>query len=593
MKKLLLLIFVSALFAPTIYVEITLPAANAVTIPKETLQDYKLYSDGGGSTTSIHWDGIKFTLTENIEATITLMDDGIIIDGAGFTVKGKGDSVGIAVYDKNSVIIKNLKVEKFYIGILLGHNSSGSFLWYDPNPNRPTNCTISNCQTSNNTQGIYLTGGIKCRIIGNQVTNNEVGITFSGSENYFRNNQMDNNRINFADTTYGKNDIDLSNTINGKPIYYIVNQQDITVPADASIVYLEGCSNVVVHNLEIKHAHKAISLLNSSNCKIYGNTLLKNEIGIMLSNSNNNSIIGNKLLNNSDYSIKNYDSENNTIANNLIKTNGGGIDSTGYGAGSLNTAISSNQIIANIGHGIQAGTETTITGNYLEGNGQHGIYFWDISNSIIHKNIITQNEGSGVCCRKAVNASITGNDISKNKIGIEMGDVMDEISMCIITENNFVQNSNHAVIAYCDLKDNHFYLNNFIDNNGSVQVSIKGRFVWKGDEGYNASSNVFPQYVTSYNAWDNGLIGNYWSDNNSTDGNAYKISDQNIDHYPLLSPVKFNALELPSTEVPQELLGTQQQETETRLLAILVLTIVLPVIAIIAVILIFKKIKKR
>ena len=517
-------------------------------------------------TNKIHQNGNSYTLTENLNNSIMIEKDNIVLDGAGFTVKGSGDSIGIAAYDKTAVIIRNVSVENFQIGILLGHHYRlGAFLGYDPNTNRSTNCTVNNCYVSNNTKGISIDGGIECRIIGNQVMNNEIGITFFGSENIFRNNQMKNNTINFEDITYEKNDVDSSNTINDKPIYYIVNQQNITVPADASMIHLEGCSNIRVPNLDIKHTYKAISLFNSSNCKIYGNTLTDNEIGISLRNSTNNSIIGNKLLNNTNDAIEQYDSENTTIANNLIKGNGGGIDSSGYNVvGSRNAIILSNQIIANGGCGIQAGTECNITGNYIEGNEQYGVFFWDMSNSIVCKNNITLNRDSGLCFRNGVNVSITGNDISKNKVGIEMG--MGDLSWCTTTENNFAQNINFAIIIYSDIKDSGFYLNNFIDNNnGSVQVSIKGRFVWKGDEGYNENSSVFPQYAASYNAWDNGSVGNFWSDNNSTvEGASYKIADRNIDQHPLLSSLVFSAFELPSIEVPQELSGaTQNQETKS------------------------------
>lgn len=168
-----------------------------------------------------------------------------------------------------------------------------------------------------------------------------------------------------------------------------------------------------------------------------------------------------------------------------------------------------------------------------------------------------------------------------------MGTVMGELSECAITENHFAQNSNHAIIVYCDIKDSRFYLNNFIDNNnGSVQVSIQGRFVWKGDKDYNASSKVFPQYIPSYNAWDNGSMGNFWSDNNSTvDGATYEIAYRNIDRYPLRSPIEFRELEMPSIGVPQE--------HPSSLSTVLVLATFLPVIAIVATILIHKRLKKR
>jgi len=562
---------------------------QVATIQQVTAQPLLISITADGNvegTSAIQRNGNVYTFTSNLEeASIVIEASNIVLDGAGFTVKGGGDSIGIAAYDKNAVIIRNVTVENFQTGILLGHYSPDAFLWYDPNPNRPTNCTINNCNVSNNTNGISIAGGIECRIIGNQVTNNGEGITFFGSGNVFRNNQMKNNTINFVDLTYEKSDVDASNTINGKPIYYLVNQQNETVPADASMVRLEGCSNMTVPNLDIKYTYKAISLFNSSNCKVYGNTLTDNEIGISLRNSSNNAIIGNELLNNSNDAIEQYDSENTSIANNLIRANGGGIDSSGYTArGSVNAVISSNQIIAN-GVGIQAGTGCTIIGNYIEGNGQHGIYFWDISNSRVYKNNITQNGGCGLSFRIGRNASITGNDLSKNNVGVEMVNLMSTPSECAITENNFAQNTNLAIRIDRDMKDSHIYLNNFIDNNnGSIQVSIKGKFVWKGDEGYNENSTVFPQYAPSYNAWDNGSVGNFWSNHNSTaDGAAYQIADRNIDHHPLLAPIEFCALELPSTEVPQELSGlphspeTESESFPTMIVAVMALVVVLAV----------------
>jgi parallel beta-helix repeat protein len=558
---------------------------QVTTIQQVTAQPLSISITADGNvegTSTIQRNGNVYTFTSNLEASITIEANNTVLDGAGFTLKGMGDSVGIVAYDKNAVIIRNVNVENFHIGILLGHYSPDAFLWYDPNPNRPTNCTVNNCYVSNNTKGISITGGRQCRIIGNQVANSKEGITVSGSGTFFRNNQMENNTLNFVDINPEKSDVDASNTINGKPIYYLINPQNKTVPADASMIYLECCSNMTVSNFDIKYTYKAISLLNSSNCKIYGNTLTDNQVGVALRNSPNNTIIANELRGNSDNAIEHYDSENNTITNNLIRANGGGIDSSGYTvSGSGNDVISSNQIIANGGCGIQAGRGCTIIGNYIEGNGRHGIFFYDVSNSRVYKNNITNNGDYGLSFQKGKNASINGNDISKNNIGIKMGDPHN----CTITENNIAQNTNLAIKSDDDMKDNSIYLNNFIDNNnGSIQVSIKGRFVWKGDEYYNENSTVFPQYATSYNEWDTGSMGNFWSDHNPTaDKAAYKIADRNIDHHPLLTPIEFSALELPSTEVTQELAElTKNPETEpesfpTMIVAVTTFVIVLAV----------------
>ncbi len=558
-KRLLVIFVALALFTSTVWSTSITPEANAEATP---LQNYKLYSDGGGSTPSIHWDGAKFTLTENIEGTISIESDGVVFDGAGFTVKGKGDSTGIVLYDKNNVTINNVKVENFQIGILLGHYIPNAFLWSDPNPNRPTNCTVRDCQVSNNTSGVSIAGGRNCRIIGNQAKNNTKGITFYGSENLFRNNQMANNGINFEDMAIEKSDVDSSNTINGKPIYYIINQQNLTVPANAALVHLENSSNIIIRNLELKYTYKAISLLNSNNCKIYQNTITDGEIGISLRNSANNSIIGNKSLNNSDSAIEQHDSENTKITNNLVMANGGGIDSVGYGANSGNADVSSNQIINNSGCGIQAGPRCTITNNYVFGN-QRGIFAYDYSDLVISNNNVTENELSGMSFLTGKNAFISGNVISKNGVGIMLGNP----SQNTIVENSIIENGLEGIQIDGYATDNHIYNNNFVaNNNGSNQVSIKGVWVYKGDNGYDESSSEFPQFIAGYaNKWDNGTVGNYWSDYSITaDGALYKIDDNNQDDHPLLTPMKFGALEMPSIETPLGLLPEATQTQETR-----------------------------
>jgi parallel beta-helix repeat protein len=294
---------------------------------------------------------------------------------------------------------------------------------------------------SNNTLGLSIVGGIGCRITGNQVTNNTKGIMFFGSGNIFRSNQLANNNINFDDLAGEKSDVDTSNTVDGKPICYLVDQKNMTVPADAGLVHLEGCQNIIIQGLDIQHASKAIALFNSSSCRISQNKLADGETGISLHDSPNNSITQNEVINNSDDGIEQFDSENTTITHNLIRGNGGGVDSGGYTAiGSRNANISRNQITGNSGCGIQAGTACSISGNYIEGNGQHGIYFFDISNAAVYRNTIKQNGDCGVSFRTGKNASITGNDISKNNVGIWMGDAMGDLSWCAMTENNFAQN---------------------------------------------------------------------------------------------------------------------------------------------------------
>ncbi len=92
-------------------------------------------------------------------------------------------------------------------------------------------------------------------------------------------------------------DIDDSNTANGKPVYYYLSKDSITVPDNAGQVILVNCSNCTVADLEISKVTDGIELLFSDNNTIRNNIITNTtDFGIRLCNSNNNIIKNNKII---------------------------------------------------------------------------------------------------------------------------------------------------------------------------------------------------------------------------------------------------------------------------------------------------------
>lgn len=92
-----------------------------------------------------------------------------------------------------------------------------------------------------------------------------------------------------------------------------------------------------------------------------------------------------------------------------------------------------------------------------------------------------------------------------------------------------------------------FTLNNFVDNSPDVLT-------------YNLSNSIIHGYdPNSPNAWDNGVLGNYWSDyqanySTATKDNAlgtwnspYVLNNYNIDHHPIVSPLDITYEFMPPT----------------------------------------------
>jgi len=336
-----------------------------------------------------------------------------------------------------------------------------------------------------------------------------------------RNNRIDNNKYDLWDQDDGDNDIDTSNTVNLKPIIYWVNKHDVTVPQDAGLVILKKCDGITVENLNLAGHGVGLMLYYTNNCRIMGNNLTDNYWkGVSIWWSHNNSLTSNHITNNLNDGIEEYESHGNVISQNLIKANQGSGIYHRYLIS--NDIIANNQIINNQGAGMSGdSTNCTITDNFVFENAASGISV--DSNCIVARNNITSNgpitsafQGAGLQFRN--NCTIMDNYISKNNRGIWTYDGKENT----ITGNTIAYNNNEGIRFQGPAEYNLVYYNNFIENNkGDIQATDSG---------------------SALNAWDNGTVGNYWGDYKSE---TY-INGKNQDNHPLLDPIDFAPLELPS-----------------------------------------------
>ncbi len=241
----------------------------------------------------------------------------------------------------NNTIISN-QIYNNWNGIVLGsssdniisanqiyNNSRGSI-----NLQYSSNNTISANQIYNNKYGIGLySSSNNTTISANQIYNNtkDEGIytgiyLWDSSNNILQNNILENNTYNFGvlggDISYFYQDIDTSNTINGKPIYYIIEQNDLVFDGvEVGYLGLVSCSNILVKNLTLTDNMEGLLLANTSYSTITANQIYNNKYGIGLySSSNNNTISANQIYNNY-YGIYLFYSSNNNITGNQIYNN--------------------------------------------------------------------------------------------------------------------------------------------------------------------------------------------------------------------------------------------------------------------------------
>jgi len=447
-------------------------------------------------TAPIQRNGDIYTFTGNIYDQIVVQRSNIVINGDGYTLQGSGTGNGFYLRAINNVTIKNTNIKGFGYGVDLADSSD--------------NTLLENNITDNTEMGVqvWLQVGDSSdnnTLFGNTITNNWYGVyLFLSSNNLFRNNSIVGNRYNFGVSGYRLSDfiqdVDTSNTVDGKPVYYWINRQGMQVPLDAGFVALVNSTSITVTGLDLKNNYQGIVLAYTTDLQITNNTITNNLIGVDLYNSSYNSISENNITNNDHGVLLRWYSKNNTISKNTIAiANEWGIY---LNEASYNT-ISANIITEN-GNGVglsMYSTNNTISGNNITDNyDNYGLYLYYSSNNTVYGNNV-KNNNNGIMLWSSAPSYLFGNTIANNYYGL---------------------------IGW---SNNKIYHNNFINNTHQVDTLGGSGIVW--DDGYPSCGNYWSNYVgqDSYSGMYQNVTGS-----DGIGDTPYDIDANNRDRYPFMSP---------------------------------------------------------
>jgi parallel beta-helix repeat protein len=434
-------------------------------------------------TDGVERDGDVYLFLGDVEGSIVVERDNVVLDGAGYVLIVEGQGAGVDIRDRKNVTVKNLTVEgavgrcgillinaegckivqntlrdnligvemtgsssrNRIAGNLVENNSVGMEI-YSVRPGYDN--VISGNEVANNGFGVQIKDFLNTEVSGNKIISNVYGLGLGlGSGSVARDNVMEDNTYGFRAFNIERErmleskvvnvDVDTSNKVNGKPIIYWVNQHDKIVPANAGYVALIGCSGITVKNLDLGGNLEAVFL---------GSTT------------------------------------NSTITN--IKVSG-----------------------CLFGVNLDASSNNTISKIWLTGN-EHGVHLrWGSDNNVIEGNDVTLNAAAGIHLAES----------SENKI----------------IENNIANNDKGVYTEYCGI--NVFVRNNFVNNSKQwddigftpwpipLPISVS---VW--DDG--SEGNYWGDYVERYpfaeeldglGVWDT----------------PYVLGENNKDNYPLMAPV--------------------------------------------------------
>ncbi len=261
-------------------------------------------------------------------------------------------------------------------GLTLTSNIQGLLVAY-------TSLSTISVTASGNFIGILLVGSAGNSLTGNSLASNgRFGLFIRSSpNNILRSNSMANNQFNFGvkaltQSDYSE-DIDTTNLVNQKPVYYWVNQQNKQVPSNAGYVGIIGSTNITATNLDLTRNHSGVLLAYSSNSQITNLNASNDTIGVYLDHTTGTYVGSNRVLYNEDQGINLYYSTGNLVA---------------YNNASFTTGLG----VVPIAEGI--------------------LVQWQSSNNVFHANTVSMNNFGIMVSNSSINNMIDHNNFRTNTV---------------------------------------------------------------------------------------------------------------------------------------------------------------------------------
>lgn len=195
-----------------------------------------------------------------------------------------------------------------------------------------TSCTsaqvISNDVSENTIGGLLFSSCGSTQVTSNTLSeNSQIGIELAGCQYMtLRGNVMTGEGMLLTGSViqnWGLQDIDSSNLVNGRPVFYLADGVGTVIPECRGQIILANCKFMTIERANFSGGTVGVELGFCNNITITNNTCSDGWYGMYLMSSSNNSVNGNAICGNQRYGVLVVSGSSNSVWNNTLIGNNG------------------------------------------------------------------------------------------------------------------------------------------------------------------------------------------------------------------------------------------------------------------------------
>jgi parallel beta-helix repeat protein len=233
-------------------------------------------------------------------------------------IDGGGTGYVVGIKGVNNVTLSNFTIQNGQTGVYAGD--------WGASVGSSRGNIIQNTIRNNSDNGVFIGMDRYC-VYNNDIEDNGIGLSIyaQGTVNgTIRGNDIKNSsryNLEINSTVYDQLDMDTSNLVDSKPVYYWIRHLGGTVPSNAGQVTLVNCSDVTVQGLVLSKNFVNVEFLAAVNCTLLNSNSSAADVGVLLVDSklcklNNNTLTDCRI------SLQARESANNSVTENYFFANG-------------------------------------------------------------------------------------------------------------------------------------------------------------------------------------------------------------------------------------------------------------------------------